>query len=288
MRYWLAAALASGALLAGCGDDKESDSKSGAEGAAAQDPKPPPPKEPLAETVKKLEAAAQGECKDYAPLLLHTIVRKRGTKPGAPPTKEECAQLEQSVKLYDDFKATKTYAFGPAAVVQGTGKEATGKRLVTAMLVQDGDGRYKATWGGVYDPQDAKPLPTSDFAGVAEKWVTATSKGDCDTMFRYFLGDSRAMVITKNDKVEFCENASKFFKRDDHLFADIAGDQGAHKPVELGKTLDIAFYGLPLASGRYAVLVLTTKNEDIDPKLQKGHDKYLGVLDYPTVVNPND
>jgi hypothetical protein len=288
MRYTLVAALASVALLAGCGDDTESDSKSSADGAAAQDPKPPLPKESLAEFAKKLETVSKADCQGAASLLLHTTGRKRGTKPGAPPVARECKSLDQYKGLYEGFKVKKTYDFGPAGVVQGTGKEAPGKRLVTAIVVQDRDGHYKAGWGGVYDPQDREPLDTSDFAGAAEKWVAATSKGECDTTFRYFLGDARVILARKNDQVDFCNDVSASYKQDDSTFADIAGDQGKHKPVELGKTFDIAFYGLPLSSGRYNVLILTTKSEDIDPKLQKGHDKYVGVTDYPTVVNPND
>jgi hypothetical protein len=287
------AVLATALLLAGCGgsDDKKSGSKPSAATARTKAPSAEPPQAngTLEAAAKDLEAAVQsGDCNALAARLLHSTARGSDVDPADPPTKQECDRLKLLRNdVLKGFKFRKAEEFGPAGIVEGSGANARGGEVVATAWVLDRDGSWKADVTiGFFDPQiGTEPKPGSDFEGNLRKFVAAARQGDCETFFDLLHPVSRFIAARKGDEVKLCNDVADSYRKEDSALHDMAADQAA-QPEELGKTLDMGFYGLRLDSGRYMVFVLWTKLEGRVP-YAKGHE-YPAVVDYLTLKKPTD
>lgn len=278
--------LLSLALLAGCGDDKKDKSKSA---PAAETAVPPKPKTTLQAAADELSASlsSDAECEELLERMVPYSLRGSTVKVGDPPSPELCKGTKPVLGQLEGFKPTKAQEYGPVGVVEGSGENVSKGNVLATTWVVDQDGEWRLLSAGDFDPQiGVKPLPATNFDEIADQYIEAARKGDCGTMWKLYDPYSRFVVATKNDEVKYCNTISESYRKPDSALHDLASDPSP-KAEKLGETLDYGFYAVPMSSGRYWVLVTTTRSEgEIPPELAKGHPGKVNVGEYATLKSP--
>jgi len=279
------------ALAAGCGggDEKQGGAPPRTTGSVAATAVPPRPAAPIAAALPGLRrAVASGDCRQLARFALHSSTRGADVETDAPPTPRECRTLGTLRReILRGFTPRRNQEFGTGAVVEGTGPAARRGEVVTTAWVTDKDGRWKIIFAGVFDPQvGTRPRARTDFALTAARFTTAAHRGDCDTFWRVLDPASRLVVARRNDKARFCRDIAAAYRRPQGTLPELASSPQA-KPVKLGETLDIAFFGLPLASGRYVTVVESTLPTTGLSAIQRRQHTDPAVFDYLTSRAPD-
>ncbi|MEA2388301.1 MAG: hypothetical protein QOG41_1074 [Thermoleophilaceae bacterium] len=280
-------AAASLALLAGCGGDRKT-ATTPAGTATTKTPAAAAPKAngALEDAAKDLErAVASGDCRALAARLLHSSARGPNVDPADPPTAAECDRLASIAKdVLEGFRVRRVQQFGPAGIVEGSGANTRRGEVVATAWELDRDGSWKADVMGFFAPQiGTRPKPGTDFEASVRRFVTAAGEGDCDTFWRLLHPASRFVAARRGDQAKLCNDVADSYRKHDSALHDIAADRSA-RPEELGKTLDMGFYGLALRSGRYMVFVAWTKLRG-HVAYAKGHS-YPAIVDYLTLRKP--
>jgi hypothetical protein len=278
--------LLSLALLTGCGGDDEKERKPAATATTAEPPKAKQSLQVAAGELSKT-VASDGDCAELMKRMIPYSLRGSTVKVGDPPTPELCKGNKPIFDQVAGFKPTKVREYGPVGVVEGSGENVSEGNVLASTWAVDQDGEWRLFTAGDFDPQiGVKPLPTTNFDAVAERFVTAARKGECDTMFELLDPLSRFVAGTKNDEVEYCNTISESYKRPDSALHDLAADPNA-KPEKLGETLDYGFYAVRMNSGRYWVLLIGTATEgELPAKLAEGHPGKVNLVDYVTLKAP--
>lgn len=244
--------------LAACG---------GGEGEGTISPSQPQPKKPIAELVDPFnEALAGGGCKAAAEMVFSVLREK--DKPGAPPTKAECAYLKTPnsfLRVLADVEFTDSEEFGTAALMAADvpGDEKLGPHA-SALWVLDRDGEYRYVAVTHGDAQLGESLPEGNDADeVAAKIVSSVREGKCDTDLvnpegSLALGDPKAA----------CEAIEE-----GNYFAPAVKADAKAKPERMGETLDWAFYGVDTKDGFFTLILHSLPSEG------KGQSTEYGLYD---------
>ena len=245
----------------------------------------PTAKEPLAAAVHRLERALpSGQCRRLAPLLLHSIRRGKGVDAAAPPTAQECNFIRTEItRDLTGFKATSIRQFGPAGFAEGTGDEQGSAERIATLWSLDVDGSWRVVFNMTVREQLGFP-PNPGLGTNARAFFVAAQRRQCAAMWRLLNVGSRFVRSSGGDQARFCASVRPAYKEKGNGFADLAKNPDA-KPVELGSTRDVGFYGLSLRSGRYMVATLTGRLGGIANDEQRFHGD-PSVLELVTVKRP--
>ena len=259
MRALLFALLPILLVAAGCG---------GGEGDAE-----PTPQERLTEAVAGYErAVGDQDCRAFA-RYAHSSIRPPGKGVDDPPDAAECSNLGLSYTRLMGFKSRRTKVFGRAAIVEGTVEG----RFLALIWTLDTDGRWTQVQAvpGI-DPQIRLPRrPQDRFDENAAEFVEAQRAGDCRKVFRLLNPAAPFVTQAGGNAGAFCERFRQSAASPQRLAAQLKGAPGA-KPVSMGGTQDLHFYGLDTGGGRRWTLILSTLPAELPPA---GHVQD-SVLDY--------
>jgi hypothetical protein len=234
--------LISGLLaLAGCGGGGGGERKT--------------PQQRLAAAVRDYqEAVADQDCVAFA-RFAHSAVRPQGKGPDDEPDEAECQTLGETYTKLMDFKVTRMKVFGRAALVEGN----VDGRFTPLVWTLDTDGRWAQVQAipGI-EPQLTVPQrPQNRFAEHAAAWVTAQRAGDCRKVFRLFSPGSPFVTDAGDDANAFCRRYQQGRSEPQRLSAQLAQAPGA-KPVDMGGTADLHFFGIDTGQGRRWTLIMST------------------------------
>lgn len=243
------AATAAVLALAACGGDdgdgKDSSAASEEPGASA-----PQPRQSIRAASDKLTAAIEsGDCRALFDASQHSTKREpKLSLSKAPPSKEECATLGTYGREYRGLRADGgTQVFETAAIVDGH----VGRATIATAFVLDLDGSWKVSVSSGSDPQvGTKPAPDNEFDANVAKFVEAARSGDCREVYRLLSFDSTPARSGTAER--FCKDIRASDPRS--FFTRVEKDLDA-KPTPLGKTAELAFYGLAVKPGIYYTLV---------------------------------
>jgi hypothetical protein len=276
LRTRLAGLVASVALLAGM---------------VAADPGPararsstvaPEPLEPIKGAVKRLKKALRTpDCQLRGQVLLHSSNRVHPTTPGAavvPTTAfsaQECADIAAFAGRLHDFKPKRWNELGTAAIVDG---KLDGQPF-TVTFVLDVDGRFRAV-GAAPMPAQIGTTATLDYATSAQAFVTAIATGSCLASWVYLAADSPYVTsrLDTGGATQWCADVAASVATGSGRLFDLAS--ATSPPELLGSTLDLAFFGVDLPSGRYVTLVMVSQPTGVTDHLTPG------VFDYVTSRAP--
>ena len=146
------------------------------------------------------------------------------------------------------------------------------------------DGSWKLLYDATLRRQRGFP-PNPRFRANARRFVDAAATRNCDAMWRLLNVGSRFVRSVNGRKAQFCKQTAPAYKQKGNGFADLAANRNV-TPVELGSRRDVAFFGLPLRSGRYMVAVLTGRLGGIADAEQKFHAD-PSVIELLTVRRPS-
>jgi hypothetical protein len=265
----VAGALVTALMVPGCGggDDTSAPAKT----APAKASGVPKPKEPLAAAAKRLERALPThDCKQLAPLILHSVRRGQNVSPTKPPTSAECSFIVRESRVdLEGFKVARVRQFGPAGMVEASSPRARGKNVIGSMWVMDVDRSWKLLFDAILRPQiGVRPRP--GFENNARAFVASLLTRNCPLIWRGFNVASRFVRAAGGKQARFCRQFLPAYKEKRNGIADLAANPNV-KPEQLGATRDISFFGLDLESGRYLVLTLAGRVGGIADAEQKDH-----------------
>jgi hypothetical protein len=279
-------AVALTVAVAGCGGDGEEKPAGDKRGAASAEA--PKPKEPLKAILPGFEKAIEsGGCAELGRYGSPSSTRSRpNARPGDPPTRSECRQLRQFQRALKGYRAGKVAQFGTAGVIDGKNEFAPGKIVSTGWTI-DTDGSWKALFFIGIEPQVGRRPDTRrdrEFDAVARQWVAAAKKGDCKELWSLSEAESR-FVRNAGSRARYCRALSAARKgREPHTMKDFARSPDV-RPVKLGATPDVAFYGVRFPNGRYVTVDVTTVGEAVPARLRRGHAS-PGIEDYAVNRDP--
>ena len=240
--------LALSTALSACGDSDAPDPPAEPAGAIPQ----PAPKEPIEAKVKPLNAAVENEsCERYVPLV-YSLARS-GDRLGTPASGSECRVAERGVlRQLRGTRFEESSEFGTAALIEGAGADGA---INTTVWVMDRDGEFRianATTGqaqiGSEPPSDVDP------AQAAQSFIDAVVEDDCDALQSLLNPGARVL-----QGVERPEDACNTVL-DGAIFAPAIRETPDARPVELGATANLAFYGIP-TDDAYFTLLLSSADE---------------------------
>ena len=245
-------------------------------------------------TWKKLQKALKkGDCEQLAKnFLLHTSLRSsRGTPPepatpDTPISDEECTNTEEFASSLEGVKLKKFKEFGSGAIGEGTSPDIEpGTKFVLVFLL-DQDGKWKAFYGGQFDPQiGTEPAEDLDWDAAANGFVESLRANDCEQVWFHFTADS-AYVTTRaqtGGATKLCEDLQTSVATGVGRTYDLVNSTGELDP--LGGTADMAFYGFEAESSRYITVVLFTAVPGT-PGVDEHSDP--GVYEYVTSRAPEE
>jgi hypothetical protein len=274
----MAAAATTAALIAGCGGGGDEKKPSTA---------PPKAREPLTAAAHRLaDVLPAGDCKPLASLMLQSVTRGPGVKPTDPPTKAECRFIKSEARdQLAGYRVSKVQEFGPAGFSDGEGDGVKPGLVLGIFWILDTDGSWKVDYDSAFRPQlGVKPSPRG-FATNAQLFVSAVGRRDCDAFWGLLHVGSRFVRAANGNKTRFCDGLPESYRKGGGL-PDVAAHKDA-KPVELGRTRDLGFYGLPLANGRYVAMILAGPIGGIADDEVKDHAN-PAVLEFVSVRLPRD
>jgi hypothetical protein len=262
------AALVVGLGLAACGGDGDGDE--GGELAPQ-----PHARAPASDRIPELnEAIAERSCEKYAPLN-HSAVR-RGPEPGARPDARECRELASLLEALEGTRFARARELGTAALLEGRGELRGAERFggnVTATLLVDRDGQFRLFAVGTGPEQiggEAAPDDARGFDETARRFLQAARGGDCDELYPLLNVGGTLAGEFDNDKRAVCEAVLS-----GERFAPAVKDAEQTKPVPLGKTQDLAFYGVPTRRGYFTLLLA---NQPIGVATENAEQSVLDVV----------
>lgn len=237
--------LVAGAALAACGGSDDAPAPPAQPpGTVAQ----PAPNEPIASKVEPLDAAvASGSCERYVPLVFSFA--REGNRLGTPPAKSECRVAEQGVLR--ELRGTRfagSAEFGTAALIEGQaeGSDATN----TTVWVVDRDGELRIAHAVTGQAQiGSEASPQEDPAQVAESFVSATLDDDCKAIDRLLNPGGRIVHDAERPAVA-CKTVLNGV-----VFAPAIRKTPDARPVELGVTANLAFYGIATEDAYFTLLL---------------------------------
>ena len=286
-RRHLEIALAAALLaLAGCGGDDNGGGGGERKAPAGDVAGAPTPKEPLEAVLPRFERAVEaGTCRALWRYAAASSTRGPGALPDDAPRAADCRQMARIRQSVRGFRATDSAEFGTTGVADGRGRGLREGEVLTTAWTLDTDRSWRLVLAGAFDPQvGEKPKASTDFDGHAQRWVEAAKKGKCDVMWRFTDAQSRFVVARDGDLAKFCSDVSEAYKQPEGTLKELAEAPNV-RPRKLGETLDMAFYGLRLPTGRFVTLVLVTAAEDAPAKARREH-RSPGVFDYVTNRKP--
>lgn len=259
MRKTLTIAVAGLLLLAGCGGGEEE--------------KEPTPQQRLERAVGEYErAVADQDCVAFA-RFAHSSVRPPGKRRDDPPDGDECRNLGVSYTRLFGFERTRVKVFGSAGIVEGT----VDGRFVALVWTLDVDGEWVQVQSipGI-DPQVRPAAERRDnrFAENAAAFVEAQRADDCRAVFR-LLSSGSPFVARAGDAGAFCKRYRQRLDAPERLSTQLKQAPGA-KPVDLGGTQDLHFFGVDTGRGRRWTLIMST----LPASLPAGGHAQDSVLDY--------
>lgn len=212
---------------------------------------PPAPNEPIESKVEPLNAAVEvGSCERYVPLVFSFV--REGARMGARATTGECRVAERGVlRQLRGTEFGESAEFGTAALIEGEGDDG---RTDTTIWVVDRDGEFRIADAATGTAQIGTEPPDADLAQTAESLVDAVVEADCD-----------ALLEVLNPSARFLENAERPEEACDSIldgavFAPAIRETPAARPVELGVTRSLAFFGIPTEEA-YFTLLLSSGDE---------------------------
>jgi hypothetical protein len=213
------------------------------------------PQQRLAAEVRDYEVAvADQDCVAFA-RFAHSAVRPHEKGPNDKPDDAECQNLGVTYTKLMGFKTTRMKVFGSAAIVEGT----VDGRFTVLVWTLDPDGRWAQVQAvpGI-DPQIRSPKrPQDDFARHVAAWVAAQKAGDCPKVFRLFNTASPFVEQSGDDVGAFCRRYQLSRASPERLSSQLAAAPNA-KPVDLGGTANLHFFGLDTGRGRHWTLIMST------------------------------
>ncbi len=242
--------LAFPAALSGCGDSDASAPSEGQAGAVAQ----PAPNESIEAKVELLNAAVSGEsCERYVPLV-YSFARSEA-RLGTPASGSECRVAERGVlRQLRGTHFEESAEFGTAALIEGEGQSEDDATNTTVWVV-DRDGEFRIANAATGQAQIGTEAPPDvDPAQAAESFIDAAIDDDCDALQN--LLNPGARVLQEAERPEdACETVLE-----GPVFAPAIRETPDTRPVELGATANLAFYGIP-TDDAYFTLLLSSADE---------------------------
>ena len=281
MRCALLLAFALALPMLGCGGDGDDDG-AGREQAADR----PVAREPLAAAAERLERDLPGgDCRKLIRVMIHSIQRGT-TSPGAAPKPADCSYIRTEAReQLRGYRVTKTREFGPAGFTEGTGKAARKDEVIGIVWLLDSDGSWKAAFEATFRPQLGPEPERVEHADATVRKLLATLRGaNCEGLWRSLSVASRFVRNVDGRRARFCRGLPKAYNDPASAFAQIKADGGARLET-LGRTRDLAFYGIALRNGRYMDAVVSGPFAAIAQDELREHDN-PSVLELVTVRQP--
>jgi hypothetical protein len=252
-------------LVVGCGSSgsgapKPTPTPEPTQAAAAA----PEPNEPLAAAAKRMEhVIAHPSCRGFARLVLHSVLRGPDVKAGTPPTADECRNLMTGTRRGLTYVPGAVHEYGPAGFTES-------RDALDLIWVLDTDGSWKAVSKGHYRAQSGAQLAGAD--ATASAFIDAVRAKDCRAMWSLLNLGSRFVSSTQGHLQPFCKSMDTTFRDEGGGFSDIAADPSA-EPERLALLRDFGLYGVPLANGRYLVMIVSDQHAGIADSEGRTHAK---------------